>query len=100
MKCFTCESTVVMPFNCKFCSQKYCDEHRLPEDHECQGLQLYKEEKITNFREGKNMNMIYSSKKAKTKTNFLQPIIDLIETNPNLYVGLILLTILFTLLIL
>jgi len=111
MKCFTCESNVIMPFNCKFCSQNYCDEHRLPEDHECEGLQAYKDKRITNFRKGKNLNIIYSPQRVKTNfletisepkkigLTFLQPVIDLIESNPNFYVGITLLIILLILLV-
>jgi membrane associated rhomboid family serine protease len=32
-----------MPYVCKFCKGKYCAAHRLPENHECQGLDAYRE---------------------------------------------------------
>ena len=35
VKCQYCEKNVVLPFKCPFCSQYYCTEHRLPENHEC-----------------------------------------------------------------
>jgi len=35
VKCQYCEKNVVLPFKCPFCSQHYCTEHRLPENHEC-----------------------------------------------------------------
>lgn len=28
-----------MPYNCRFCGGTYCGEHRLPENHNCPGLQ-------------------------------------------------------------
>lgn len=31
-----------MPFVCKFCHQKFCAEHRLPENHACAGLTEYR----------------------------------------------------------
>jgi len=34
VKCKYCEKNVVLPFKCPFCSQYYCAEHRLPENHE------------------------------------------------------------------
>jgi membrane associated rhomboid family serine protease len=34
-----------MPFSCKFCSEKFCSEHRLPENHACGGLEEYKADK-------------------------------------------------------
>lgn len=41
--CDHCDKRVDLPFNCKFCGGIYCDEHRLPENHECLGLEEYKE---------------------------------------------------------
>jgi len=28
-----------MPYRCRFCGGTYCDEHRLPENHDCPGLE-------------------------------------------------------------
>ena len=33
-----------MPYTCSFCGQKYCSEHRLPENHTCDGLSSYKKD--------------------------------------------------------
>lgn len=49
MKCDWCGKDLEedeMPFKCKFCSRYFCSEHRLPENHECQGLEEYKKEKV------------------------------------------------------
>lgn len=35
MKCQHCSKDVPLPFKCPFCSQYYCAEHRLPENHAC-----------------------------------------------------------------
>jgi len=35
VKCQYCDKDVVLPFKCPFCSQHFCSEHRLPENHEC-----------------------------------------------------------------
>lgn len=44
--CALCEKQVTMPFKCKFCGGLYCDEHRLPESHNCSGLgRLRREQK-------------------------------------------------------
>jgi hypothetical protein len=43
--CSLCGKKEVMPFTCKFCGNKYCGDHRLPENHECIGLQKFKEER-------------------------------------------------------
>lgn len=42
-KCSYCGASESMPFTCKFCGGKFCAEHRLPENHECAGLAVYKE---------------------------------------------------------
>lgn len=33
-----------MPFTCRYCGQPYCSSHRLPENHDCRGLEDYKEQ--------------------------------------------------------
>jgi len=35
VKCQHCEQDVALPFKCPFCSQYFCSEHRLPENHAC-----------------------------------------------------------------
>lgn len=51
-----------MPFKCKFCGGLYCGEHRLPETHECIGLETFKKER------GKEPEKwIYEPFKAKEK---------------------------------
>lgn len=37
-KCAKCKKSVVMPYKCKFCGRIFCDEHRLPENHDCVGV--------------------------------------------------------------
>lgn len=41
--CATCGKHTSMPFTCKFCEQSFCGKHRLPENHDCSGLEAYKE---------------------------------------------------------
>ncbi len=31
-----------LPYRCKYCGKVYCVEHHLPENHECEGLQMAK----------------------------------------------------------
>ncbi len=54
MSCEKCGKKDVMPYKCKFCGNRFCSEHRLPENHNCLGLAGYKKE-----REGKGENIIY-----------------------------------------
>ncbi|WP_435098020.1 rhomboid family intramembrane serine protease [Halarchaeum sp. P4] len=36
--CDRCGEQVGMPYRCRFCGGTYCEEHRLPESHDCPGL--------------------------------------------------------------
>ncbi len=47
--CAECGKDVTMPYRCKFCGQHFCDDHRLPENHGCTGLEEYKRKR----REGR-----------------------------------------------
>ena len=37
-KCEYCGKEVLLPFRCKFCGGYFCEEHRLPENHNCPNL--------------------------------------------------------------
>jgi len=45
VECDYCGARENMPFSCKFCGNKFCSEHRLPENHQCEGLVRFKEER-------------------------------------------------------
>ena len=38
MKCQLCKEEVFLPYKCSYCGQYFCDDHRLPEQHQCPGL--------------------------------------------------------------
>jgi membrane associated rhomboid family serine protease len=40
-RCEECGEDVSMPYTCSFCGKKFCSEHRLPENHSCDGLASY-----------------------------------------------------------
>ncbi len=40
-KCDICGKEVVLPYRCKYCGGTFCEEHRLPENHDCDGLDDY-----------------------------------------------------------
>ncbi len=42
--CSYCGEKADIPFKCKFCGDVFCSTHRLPESHECVGLDRYKED--------------------------------------------------------
>ncbi len=37
-KCDVCGRSESMPYQCGHCGGTYCGEHRLPEAHDCPGL--------------------------------------------------------------
>ena len=49
-----------MSFTCRYCGEKYCSEHRLPENHDCEGLEGEKPEEHEEWFEEK-----FSEKKEK-----------------------------------
>lgn len=52
MQCDYCHKVSdELPYKCKFCGETFCSEHRLPENHECIGLESYKGVKHEEFRE-------------------------------------------------
>ncbi len=38
-KCDRCGRAENMPYNCRYCGGTFCAEHRLPENHDCPGLE-------------------------------------------------------------
>lgn len=44
-ECSHCGSKESMPFRCKFCGEQFCSNHRLPENHNCHGLETFKKER-------------------------------------------------------
>ena len=45
-RCSYCGKVEKMPFRCKFCKGVFCSSHRLPENHECEGLERFKKERL------------------------------------------------------
>lgn len=43
-RCEECGEEVSMPYTCSFCGDKFCSEHRLPENHSCDGLSSYEKD--------------------------------------------------------
>ncbi|MBS1263239.1 MAG: Rhomboid protease GlpG [Methanonatronarchaeales archaeon] len=39
--CDECGKSVSLPYECRFCGYRFCSEHRLPENHSCEGLEEY-----------------------------------------------------------
>ena len=45
-KCAYCGDMVDIPFECTYCKDPFCDEHRLPEDHRCVKLTVLRAKKF------------------------------------------------------
>ena len=45
-KCAYCGDMVDIPFECTYCKDPFCDEHRLPEDHRCVKLTVIRAKKF------------------------------------------------------
>lgn len=69
-KCDYCGKEVVFPFSCGYCGNKYCDEHRLPENHNC-----------SNRPQEAPAYINPSFTRGDQKANAVEPKIDLIETS-------------------
>jgi len=37
-ECHVCHESTDTPFECSYCGERYCTDHRLPENHECPNL--------------------------------------------------------------
>ncbi len=40
MKCQKCQQETFLPFKCPYCGNYYCAQHHLPENHQCQQIEL------------------------------------------------------------
>ena len=49
-----------LPFKCKFCQNYFCGDHRLPENHDCEGLRVYNNAKSKTY-----FKNVVGSKKEK-----------------------------------
>ena len=45
-KCAYCGEMTDMPFECNYCKDPFCSEHRLPEDHRCVKLSQIRAKKF------------------------------------------------------
>lgn len=86
-----------MTFTCRYCGDKFCSEHRLPENHNCEGLEegVKKEKKETQkwFEEKKLKKETMKGQPRKPVGNsFSKDIISTLKTNATL--GIISVTVL------
>jgi len=48
MKCQICGKETFLPFQCPYCGDQFCTNHRLPESHNCSKMKLVRESKRKN----------------------------------------------------
>ncbi|MEN6444119.1 MAG: CAP domain-containing protein [Methanoregula sp.] len=44
--CDFCGKPTTMPFHCQYCGGNFCDEHRLPPNHNCAGIEIWKKKPV------------------------------------------------------
>ena len=70
-KCSKCGKNIRgFPFKCKYCGEDHCDECRLPEDHNCIGLE---NKKKTNKEKWVETFKTFSKHSKKTKHKSYKP---------------------------
>ncbi|MFB6209230.1 MAG: rhomboid family intramembrane serine protease [Candidatus Nanohaloarchaea archaeon] len=63
-----------MSFTCKYCGEKYCSEHRLPEKHDCDGLEeKLEEEKEKEEDQWFQENKVKNPAPSRTEREFRKP---------------------------
>jgi membrane associated rhomboid family serine protease len=56
-----------MSFTCRYCGEKFCSEHRLPENHDCEGLDSGKKEELTSSNESRESQKWFDDKFSNKK---------------------------------
>lgn len=83
MKCDSCGKDIGdMRFTCKFCQGSFCSEHRLPENHDCQGLKEYKKRSTKRgikYEPFKKENLREKPKREFKQSNFLSELEGLVD---------------------
>jgi len=60
MKCQVCGKETFLPFQCPYCGDQFCTNHRLPESHNCSKMELVHESKRKNtFKFNKSNSFEY-----------------------------------------
>lgn len=67
-KCDLCGKEIEMPFKCNYCKKAFCDDHRLPELHNCPNLIFTRPPH--EVRNEPNLDWSYSEGKRESKTIF------------------------------
>ena len=64
MECQICGQEIFLPFQCPYCGDQFCSNHRLPENHKCPKIDLARASKRENtmvFREPGSLEYKFNS---------------------------------------
>ena len=50
-KCDFCGREVAYPYRCRYCGGLFCEDHRLPPNHRCPGIELWKSKAPSSFQD-------------------------------------------------
>ncbi|WP_347720936.1 rhomboid family intramembrane serine protease [Candidatus Nanohalovita haloferacivicina] len=74
-----------MTFTCRYCNDKFCSEHRLPENHDCEGLEKgvkqEKEETRKWFEEKKLKQETHKGQPKRPKSSLARDAVRTIKNN-------------------
>jgi Zn-dependent protease len=65
VQCDKCGKEAYMPFRCNYCGGYFCEEHRLPEFHECSGL--YKQTRNSTHDYAQDSSGFFRARNARIK---------------------------------
>lgn len=86
MKCSYCGREELLPFRCKFCKRAFCAEHRLPENHECEGLEAYKNSLEDDDKRIEIKKIIYTPDKVRREIEIIESPLSSFRIPSNLYI--------------
>lgn len=75
-----------MTFTCRYCDQKFCSEHRLPENHDCPNLEDATSGNQKWFKDAEKVQNTPASKSRPEKPSLLKDISDALKSNLTLLI--------------
>ncbi|MCK4424491.1 hypothetical protein KAU93_02305 [Candidatus Bathyarchaeota archaeon] len=94
MKCQKCGKEIFLPFRCPYCGGYFCSEHRLPENHNCSGIELAraprKEARPTAVQAQKpyEYTVTYAPPRPRSKISFSEKEVKHLTVGALLVVGI------------
>jgi hypothetical protein len=79
-KCEQCDKETFLPFRCNYCGKDYCEEHRLPESHDCVSLPK-KRGWYSRQRKDADLSELHKSKPFKSSNKKASKIAQLLGSS-------------------